>query len=68
MRPGPTYRERKVLAAALRFLEAHEHVAYVRDSYGKGTPECRAAVERRKAARRSVLYHSERLRAERQTA
>ncbi len=63
MRPaGPSTRERKVLAAALRFSEADEWVRETRAGLARGNPARRAAVERRKAARRSLLYHAAALR------
>lgn len=63
MSSGPV-RERRLLAAALRFLESNEEVRDARAIFGRGTPECRGAVTRRREARRSLLYHAEALRKE----
>lgn len=57
-------RHRRIVAAALRLEEAHVRVREARLEYGRGTPECRRAVEERKDARRSLLYHAAELRRE----
>jgi hypothetical protein len=55
-------RERRIVSAALRTREANEDVRAARADSGRGTRECRMAVERRKQERTSLLYHAAALR------
>lgn len=59
-------RLRRLADAALAFEKAHRELQEARREFGYGTPESRAAVEARKAARRGVLYHASELRRERE--
>lgn len=47
----------RIVNAAIKLEAAHEAVLAARYEYGRGTPECTAAVNRRADVRLSLFYH-----------